>query len=70
MREWQAFKEPFSTVPEVLISLSYIDAYPGTNLRVCVHVDEREKTGFYYTFETWYDTKLQTAKANWIAVGN
>jgi hypothetical protein len=63
------FKTKFEQAPIVMLGLTHIDFLDGANHRITVNTTAVDKTGFTYTFKTWCDTKVWSAKAQWIAIG-
>lgn len=55
--------------PTVLVALSSFDASGDTDLRLKAEVLETSKEGFRWSLDTWGDSTLFSAKANWIALG-
>ena len=69
MGERVEFDEPFSSAPEVIIALRYLDAGGGQqNTRISVVVTAVDREGFNYNFFTWSDTDIYMTVASWIAV--
>ena len=63
------FKRKFDKVPTVLAALNMVDAAGNADLRVKLSVNEVDREGFQWTFETWDDSTLYAAGASWIALG-
>ena len=69
--------DPFSGPPQVVLSLSQIDATPGTlgeqkvnNVRISVFVvGNPDKNSFTYRVETWDGSRIWGAGISWIAIG-
>ena len=63
------FNSTFVEVPEVMLSLTYLDHVRGANLRLKAVVKDVDNTGFSYDLLTWADTIIYRAKFSWIAYG-
>ncbi len=65
------FTKPFSTLPQVLTSLSGFDATSDDARTVRVHVSATRitKSGFALRMKTWGDGRVGAMWGNWIAIG-
>ena len=63
------FKSKFTKAPFVMLGLTQLDFLKGANHRITVSTTKVDKKGFNYNFNTWCDTKVWSAKAQWIAIG-
>jgi len=63
------FKKAFSTPPQIAAGITEFDIESNANSRVSLTIDQVTNLGFSYTFKTWCDTKLYSATAKWIAIG-
>lgn len=63
------FKKSFNTPPKVMMALSTIDFRDGTDHRITLKINNITKENFTINFNTWCDTSISNAKANWIAIG-
>jgi hypothetical protein len=61
------FAEPFQSSPTVLVNLSTLDVVNTRNTRVNVRAANITPQGFDLVIETWADTVLYGAYANWLA---
>lgn len=61
------FKVPFTEIPKIFISLSYMDSPHTVNVRLSIDARNVTQTGFIAAFSTWSDSKVFAARANWIA---
>lgn len=62
------FSRPFTVPPVVSVGLTQLDAANNANLRIALAVSGITKQGFNYTFNTWCNTAIFSAVANWMAV--
>ncbi len=63
------FNSRFSKAPMVMLGLTQLDFIAGANHRIKVETTKVDKAGFNYNFNTWCNTKVWSAKAQWIAIG-
>jgi len=63
------FKEPFSEVPAVHVSVSMWDTDHKHNARADVSAEHVSEKGFHLVFRTWGDTRVARIRADWLAVG-
>ncbi len=63
------FKKSFAQPPAVMLGITQLDMIDGSNHRITVSATKVDKTGFTYNFLTWCDTKVWSANAQWIAIG-
>ncbi|KAF4452084.1 metalloprotease protein [Fusarium austroafricanum] len=61
------FDRPFSSPPKVVIWLSQLDMDKNKNWRVDATATNITPTGFTLNLNTWADTILYAASANWVA---
>lgn len=61
------FLNPFESRPEVIVTLSMLDADSKTNVRLNVEATAISRDGFTVKITTWGDTKLFGVGGNWIA---
>ena len=62
-----AFPEPFQSVPNVIVTLSYIAANNKTNLRVKLATESVTKEKFELTITTWSGSSIWGTKVTWVA---
>lgn len=63
------FKEPFATVPAVMVGLSMWDIDHRSNSRVDIAADDITAQGFHIVFRTWGDSRIARVRADWTAIG-
>ncbi len=63
-----AFPAPFRCAPQVMVTLSGLDASHGNNTRVLVSAKEIFADHFDVEVATWADTKLAAVWVSWIAI--
>jgi hypothetical protein len=63
------FNTRFEQAPVVMLGLTQFDMIDGANHRLTVYTTSVDEAGFTYTFKTWCNTKVWSAKAQWIAIG-
>ena len=61
------FLNPFESRPEVVISVTTLDADKGTNVRYNVEAISISRDGFTIKITTWDDSKIYGIGGNWIA---
>ncbi|HEY0027005.1 MAG TPA: H-type lectin domain-containing protein [Allosphingosinicella sp.] len=61
------FRCPFACPPQVVASISTLDAGNAANTRVSVTCQAITTTGFQIKVETWADTKLAMVAVAWVA---
>ena len=63
------FKEPFSEIPSVMVSISMWDTDHKQNARAEIDAEEVTEVGFHLVFRTWGDTRVARVRADWMAIG-
>lgn len=63
------FKKRFEWPPTIIAAINMIDAAGNADLRIKLVISQVCKEGFRWTFETWDDSTLYAASAQWIALG-
>ncbi len=63
------FSEPFRHPPAVHVSLAMWDIHASTNPRMDLTAEEVTTEGFTILLQTWGDTQIARARANWLAIG-
>lgn len=63
------FKEPFSDVPAVHVSISMWDTDHKHNARADVSAEHISEKEFHLVFRTWGDTRVARIRADWLALG-
>lgn len=61
------FPQPFAKVPEILLSVTQVDASSKTNVRYNVEVMHVDTDGFKIKIRTWADTQLFSISGFWFA---
>jgi len=61
------FKNPFEVKPEVVLSVSQIDADKMANQRYNVEVMSVSRDGFTIKIRTWADSKIFSLSGYWLA---
>ncbi len=69
VRKYIRFSQPFTTSPNVVLGLSYVDVYQGANHRIKVIATDIDPNGFFLEIHTWLDTQVWGADVNWLAYG-
>lgn len=69
VRQQQAFKEPFLSLPAVTVGISMWDIDHKSNSRVDVSAENVTIKGFEIVFRTWADTRVARIRADWMAIG-
>lgn len=64
-----SFQRPFSSPPELMVSLSTLDFAHGEDHRIRVKVKEVTSEYFVVDLVTWCDTRTSQAEINWLAIG-
>ncbi len=64
------YPQPFNKKPNVILSVSLIDAEKTTNLRYDVQASAISRDGFMIKIKTWGDTKINIIGGSWLAVAN
>jgi hypothetical protein len=62
-----SFPKGFKVKPEVMVSLTMIDAAGGVGTRVNVMAEGVSRDGFIAVVKTWADSKVYGVNGNWIA---
>lgn len=68
VKEFIKFPLEFEKTPNVICSLSGIDASTKTNIRIDVNVETVTKEGFEVVATTSSDTKIASLNISWIAI--
>jgi hypothetical protein len=63
------FKEAFTAVPNVMVSVSMWDIDHKHNSRADITAEKITETGFQLVFRTWGDTRVARVRADWMALG-
>ena len=63
------FKEAFSEVPAVHVSISMWDTDHKHNARADISAEHITEKDFHLVFRTWNDTRVARVRADWMAVG-
>lgn len=63
------FREPFTDLPAVHVSLTMWDMDSAANVRADVTAQKITETGFEIQFYTWADTRIARARVRWMAIG-
>lgn len=61
------FPQPFEKTPEILLSVTQVDASSKTNVRYNVEVMHVDTDGFKIKIRTWADTQLYSISGFWLA---
>jgi len=61
------FLNPFEKRPEVVVTISLLDADKGTNVRYNVETTGVSRDGFTLKISTWGDSKIFGLGGTWIA---
>ncbi len=69
VRKYIRFSQPFSTSPNIVLGLSYVDIYQGANHRIKVIATDVDPNGFFLEIHTWRDTQVWGADVHWLAYG-
>ena len=64
------FKEAFSDVPVVHVSISMWDTDHKHNARADIAAEQISEREFHLVFRTWGDTRVARVRADWMAVGS
>lgn len=67
VRKYIRFSQPFSTSPNIVLGLSYVDIYQGANHRIKVIATDVDPNGFFLEIHTWLDTQVWGADVHWLA---
>jgi len=59
---------PFEVKPQVILSVTQLEADNGARVRYNVDASSISRDGFVIKVKTWGDTKLQQIGGSWIAV--
>jgi len=68
-RHFISFKDKYTAVPAVMVSLSMWDTDHKTNARSDVVAEHITENGFQLVFRTWGDTRVARVRADWMAIG-
>ncbi|MBZ0179180.1 MAG: H-type lectin domain-containing protein [Melioribacteraceae bacterium] len=61
------FKKPFESKPNVVLSITVLDAVKDTKMRYSVEAVAVSRDGFVVKASVWGDTQLTAIGGNWIA---
>jgi hypothetical protein len=61
------FKNPFEVKPDIILSVTRIDADKNTNQRYNVEVMSVSRDGFTIKVNTWSDSKIFSISGYWLA---
>ena len=61
------FTKPFESRPQVVVTVSTVDAEKTTNVRYSVEATAVSRDGFTVKITTWGDSKLYGLGGSWIA---
>jgi hypothetical protein len=64
------FPAPFEKTPEVMLSVTQLDASSKANVRYNVEIMNADKNGFKIKIRTWADTQLYSISGFWLAKGD
>ncbi|MFY0682266.1 MAG: H-type lectin domain-containing protein [Thalassovita sp.] len=64
-----AFSEKYKSPPSVTCSISLWDVDYSTNIRSEITTQNITEKGFEILFQTWGNTRIARAKADWMAIG-
>jgi hypothetical protein len=63
-----SFPKPFKVKPDVMVSITMVDADTKANVRVSVKAEGISRDGFTAVIKTWADSKISGVEGNWVAV--
>jgi hypothetical protein len=63
------FREAFSKLPSVHVSISMWDMDHRHNARADLTAEKITLTGFQLVFRTWGDTRIARVRGDWMAIG-
>ncbi|MBV8612134.1 MAG: H-type lectin domain-containing protein, partial [Singulisphaera sp.] len=63
-----AFSKRFDALPQVVVGLSLLDVDQSKNTRVAISARDVTPEGFDLVLNTWSDTIIYGAGANWVAL--
>lgn len=63
------FSKEFSSIPNVMVSMTGADVSGGTNFRVKVYATNVDSRGFTVHADSWNNTQLYSCGVSWIAIG-
>jgi len=61
------FNKPYKNIPQVMTSLSGLDAGDMHNIRITISASNITTTGFDINIQTWADTSLYLVHISWIS---
>jgi len=61
------FLKPFETKPDVILTLSHLDAESKTNVRYTIKAVTVTRDGFTIQVSTWAETKIYGISGYWLA---
>lgn len=62
------FDKPFQKTPQILLSVSQLDADKNSNLRYKAEIVSVTKDGFTIKVRTWADSRIFSMSGYWLAV--
>ncbi len=62
------FPKGFDVKPDIILSVSMLEADKSVNLRYDVMAKQISRDGFMITIKTWGDSKIQLIGGSWLAV--
>lgn len=62
------FDKPFKNKPQILLSISQIDADRESNVRYNVTAVSVSKDGFTLKVDTWSDSRIFSISGYWLAI--
>ncbi|MBN1300949.1 MAG: H-type lectin domain-containing protein [Melioribacteraceae bacterium] len=66
------FEKPFETTPEVIVTVTYLNADTKDGVRVRYEVGAKaiSRDGFIIELATWDDSKVHGIRGDWLAFSN
>lgn len=68
-RQHVSFESAFARAPLVQVAIVGLDASNQDNLRLKVRAADITAQGFTLEVETWFNTRLWSVDASWLAIG-
>jgi hypothetical protein len=62
------FDKPFTSKPQIILSLTTVDGAKESNLRYNIQADAVTRDGFTIQLKTWSDTKIFMLGGTWLAI--
>lgn len=63
------FRDTYSDIPNVHVSMSMWDVDHQTNQRMDITAENICETNFELVFRTWGDSRVARVRANWLVIG-